>query len=230
MNSPVSISKNSERLTVDPEKIRWLKRLVNQGEGQHIEFKAKTNFPDKIVHELIAFANTNGGTLLIGISDDGKISGIKYPEEDELLIKKALNKYAWPRIKVKSSIVKVSEKKWVVVFDVLESKWKPVRFKVSRTKLVVYIRYRDKTLQASKEAEGILRLKFSKHAVSFNYGEMENKILKVLDKSRQASLHDLKLLTGIGEPVLSNKLIHLAATNIIGWKPLDGSDIFSSAT
>jgi len=56
-------SKSSERLDVDPKKIRWLTSLVRQGEGLHLEFKAKTNFPDKIVHELIAFANTNGGTL-----------------------------------------------------------------------------------------------------------------------------------------------------------------------
>ena len=230
MTRLVSISKNSERLVVDPEKIHWLKRFVNQGEGQQIEFKAKTNFPDKIVHELIAFANANGGTLLIGISDDRKISGVKYPEEDEMLIKNALHKHCWPRINVKSSIIKVSEKKWVVVFDVRESKRKPVRFKLSRTKQIAYIRYQDKTLQASREAEGILRLRFGKQAVSFGYGDVENRILKVLDGKRQANFNELKTLTGIGDTILSSKLINLAAANVIGWKPLDSTDIFISPT
>lgn len=228
MPAPVSISKNSERLVVDPEKIRWLKRLVSQGEGQRLEFKAKTNFPDKITHELIAFANSNGGILLIGINDDGNISGVKYPEEDELMIRKAVHKHCWPKIKVKSSIIKVSEKKWVVVLDVLESKRKPVRFKVSRNKQIAYIRYRDKTLQASREAEGILRLKFGKQDVTFSYSEIENQILKALDRNQQASFSDLKKLTGLNEHILSSKLINLAASNVIGWKPLDGSDIFTS--
>ena len=221
-------SKISERLEVDPEKIKWLTRLIRQGEGSHLEFKAKTSFPDKIVKEMIAFANSGGGTLLIGISDDGKISGVKYPEEDSMLMLKALHKYCWPRIKTKSSMIKVSGKKWVVVFDVSESKSKPIRFKESRSKQLTYIRYRDKTLQASREAEGILRLKYSQKAVSFSYGDVENKLLKVIDEKGQASFAELKRLMGINELTLSGKLIQLAAANIIGWKPMDEFDLFLS--
>jgi len=145
-----------------------------------------------------------------------------------MLIRKAIQKHCRPGIKVKSSIIKVSGKKWVVVFEVWPSKRKPVRFKGSGTRQVVYIRYQDKTLQASREAEGILQLKFGNNAVSFSYGDMENKILKALDGRRQASLEELKMLTGIVEPMLSHKLIHLAAANVIGWKPLDRADIFLS--
>lgn len=229
MNGRVSISKNSERLTVDPEQIRSLTRLIGQGEGQQLEFKAKTNFPDKIIHELIAFANTQGGTLLIGVGDDGKLLGVKYPEEDQMLVVKAIKKYCWPPIKINSSIIKISEKKWVVVFKVFESSKKPVRFKVSRTNRVAYIRHNDKTLQASRETEGILKLRFSRHAESFNYGEVENIILKTLDSKRQATLNELRVLTGIEESILSGRLIRLAAANVIGWKPSHQSDIFISS-
>lgn len=228
MNSRVSILKNSERLAVDPGKIRWLKRLINRGEGQHLEFKTKTNSPDKIVHEFIAFANSEGGMLLVGVSDEGRISGLRYPEEDQMLIMNALKKYCWPHIKIKSSIVKVNEKKWVIIFDVFESHKKPIRFKISKTKRVAFIRYRDKTLQASREAEGILRLKFGNQASTFQYGETENRILKTLDLKRQASFQELKLLTGIDESILSSRLIVLAASNVIDWKPLDRSDLFTA--
>ena len=64
----------------DPEKVNQLRRLVSQGEGQHLEFKRKASFPEKIVRELIAFANTEGGTLLIGVDDDKSIPGVKFPE------------------------------------------------------------------------------------------------------------------------------------------------------
>jgi predicted HTH transcriptional regulator len=221
-------SKISEGLDVDPQKIRWLTRLLQQGEGLNIEFKAKTNFPDKIVHELIAFANTSGGTLLVGISDDGKISGVKYPEEDQMLIMNALRKHCWPRIKIKSDIMKVSEKKWVVAFEVPESRRKPIRFKQTRTKQITYIRYRDKTLQASPEAIEILRLKHGIKAVTFTYGDIETKILKLLRDKKQATLPELKIWTSISESVLSNKLVHLAAANVIGWKPQEPNDLYLS--
>ena len=51
--------------------------LVNQGEGQRLEFKKKVDYPEKVVKEVIAFANSDGGNLLIGVDDDGNISGVK---------------------------------------------------------------------------------------------------------------------------------------------------------
>ena len=116
----------------------------------------------------------------------------------------------------------------MVVFDVWPSKRRPVRFKVSRTKRIAYIRYQDKTLQASREAEGILKLRFGKNVVLLSYGETENKILKALYGKKEASFSELKTLTGVVDEMLSNKLIQLAASNVIGWRPLDREDIFSS--
>ena len=55
--------------------LRNLKHLVRHGEGQRLEFKMKVKFPEKIVKELVAFANSDGGHLFIGVSDDGKIEG-----------------------------------------------------------------------------------------------------------------------------------------------------------
>ncbi|MEQ8573732.1 MAG: ATP-binding protein, partial [Fulvivirga sp.] len=46
-----------------------LKRLVSQGESETLEFKRKVAHPEKIVKEIVAFANTKGGKLLIGVSD-----------------------------------------------------------------------------------------------------------------------------------------------------------------
>ena len=60
----------AESIEYDEEKVVHLRRLVSQGEGQHLEFKRKASYPDKIVRELIAFANSQGGTLLVGVDDD----------------------------------------------------------------------------------------------------------------------------------------------------------------
>lgn len=46
--------------------LKNLKNLVRHGEGQRLEFKMKVKFPEKIIKELVAFANTDGGHLLLG--------------------------------------------------------------------------------------------------------------------------------------------------------------------
>ncbi len=60
-----------------------IQQLIAQGENTQIEFKSAEVRPDAIAREISAFANTLGGTLLIGVEDDGSISGIKTPTLDE---------------------------------------------------------------------------------------------------------------------------------------------------
>ena len=54
---------------------RELSQLVTLGEGQHLEFKKRVPAPERITKEVIAFANTGGGRLLLGIDDDGTVLG-----------------------------------------------------------------------------------------------------------------------------------------------------------
>jgi len=59
------------------EKMRekQLELLIRQGEGYNLEFKE--SFSDNIGKDICAFANTNGGKLLVGISDGGEIKGVR---------------------------------------------------------------------------------------------------------------------------------------------------------
>jgi predicted HTH transcriptional regulator len=81
----MTITKNFER----PE-LKDLRQLVRQGEGQQLEFKLKSNHPDKIMKEVVAFANSEGGKLLIGVADNKELIGLKYPDEDEYIISKSI--------------------------------------------------------------------------------------------------------------------------------------------
>ena len=75
-----------------------LRDLVRQGEGRYLEFKLKTTHPEKIIREIVAFANTDGGRLLIGVADDKTVQGLKYADEDEYLLVRAINKFCFPPI------------------------------------------------------------------------------------------------------------------------------------
>jgi len=60
--------------------LQEVNKLARDGEGLHVEFKKKVAHPEKIVREIIAMANTEGGYLLIGVDDDGTVSGQKFIE------------------------------------------------------------------------------------------------------------------------------------------------------
>jgi ATP-dependent DNA helicase len=51
-----------------------IKELIKNGESKTLEFKE--NITDSVINSVVAFANTTGGKILIGISDNGDVKGI----------------------------------------------------------------------------------------------------------------------------------------------------------
>jgi len=55
-----------------------IEKIIAQGEGISIEFKeAKEKVPASFYETVVSFANTNGGVVLLGVDDDGKVIGIQ---------------------------------------------------------------------------------------------------------------------------------------------------------
>jgi hypothetical protein len=79
-----------------------LNNILDHGEGQHVEFKS--DFPEqahKIAKSMVAFSNSGGGIILMGIEDDGTLIGIANPSKacDRLAdIAKACNPPLCPKI------------------------------------------------------------------------------------------------------------------------------------
>ena len=61
-----------------------LKELLMRQEGKTLEFKENTQGLQKIIQTIVAFANTAGGTIVIGIKDKTKeIVGVSNILQDE---------------------------------------------------------------------------------------------------------------------------------------------------
>src|SRR5688572_2534511 len=100
------MTRPQEAITFQARQVRELKKLVSQGEGTTLEFKRKAAYPDKIVREMIAFANAHGGTLLVGVSDDGGLAGLKHPEGESHVIQQSLRKCK-PALPVTESLIPI---------------------------------------------------------------------------------------------------------------------------
>ena len=54
-----------------------LMQLIQQNEGQQIEFKLESEKQVDLAEVLMAFANAEGGALLVGVTDEGQIAGVE---------------------------------------------------------------------------------------------------------------------------------------------------------
>src|SRR6185369_2390836 len=106
--------KPSEAAKYNAREVADLRKLVSRGEGLHLEFKRKASHPEKIVREMIAFANTEGGTILIGVDDNGALAGIKYPDEELLSVREALQKHVRQSMVYQDSLIALSENSFVL--------------------------------------------------------------------------------------------------------------------
>jgi len=53
-----------------------LLEIIARGEDSKHQFKANVTNPNSLASEMVAFCNSGGGTLLIGVNDDGTVSGL----------------------------------------------------------------------------------------------------------------------------------------------------------
>ncbi len=102
------------------------KENIQNSESELTEFK--TSFKDDVIETLVAFANTHGGTVYIGISDNGKISGVTIGKET---LQKWLNEI---KLKTQPAIIPTiklmhKEGKNIVAIAVHEFPVKPLSFK-----------------------------------------------------------------------------------------------------
>ena len=75
-----------------------LQDLIAAGEGAKVEFKRDDLRPEQLARELVSFANMNGGTILVGVEDDGSISGIQRPRWQQWLMDTVVARLVVPRV------------------------------------------------------------------------------------------------------------------------------------
>lgn len=217
-----------EHIAIDSQKLAELRRLVREGEGLHLEFKRKASFPDKIARELIAFANTDGGTLLVGVDDDGALAGLKFPEEELLVIEKELEAHCRPILPMTSQVIRVSENRFVLRLEVTRSERRPHRY-VADEKRTAFVREKDQTIRASREMTEVIRRLKSSKGTRFSYGEAEQKLIRFLAENPHISLSQFAQLAGLKRFLASRTLIRLVLANVLKITPTEKGDLFSRA-
>lgn len=201
------------------------RRLIAQGEGETIEFKRKVAHPDKIVKELVAFANTSGGHLFIGVNDDGSTPGLKFPEDEVFALNTAIEKYCRPTFNYSHEIIPLSEKKALVHYDVSAKQNQLFRVVLNDVKNgMTYVRYQDKSIKASREVREIFRRRLKNSNVKFHFGEKEKILMECLEQNDSITLNEFRVKANLNYFKASKTLVLLVLANVLGVIPSDKGD------
>lgn len=201
--------------------------MAAKGEGLKIEFKKKAAFPEKIVREVVALANTEGGDLLIGIDDDGTVSGTRFIEEEIFVLEKAIRELILPELNVEVFTVKLSEKKGVAVFRIPLSPDRPHYLREKDRKQQAYIRVADRSIQASREVWEVLKKGRVPKDTIFTYGRKEELLIKALGEKEKITLKEFAKLAKIPPFIASKTLVRLVTANVLAIHPQESADYFT---
>lgn len=168
----------------------YIRALIAEGEHVRQDFKFEISDSRKIARSLSAFANTEGGRLLIGVKDNGRIAGVR-SEEEMYMVEAAAQVYCIPAVEVDMRVFR-PEGRSVLVASVGPAVRKPVLVKEEDGRRLAYVRIADENILASPVHIGVWRCAADAvpaEAVSFTSQERE--LLDVLTSAGSLTLSQI---------------------------------------
>ncbi|SMO35013.1 AlbA family DNA-binding domain-containing protein [Fodinibius sediminis] len=202
-----------------------VKNLAQTGEGAYLEFKRTIPSAYKIAREIAAFANTKGGTLLIGVDDDCSLIGVSGYQEEEYLLKKAAEELCRPRVDIDIEIVHFGERDLLVI-RVPESDEKPIVVQAEEGDIVL-MREDDRNKVASRELIEVIKNKNSDEGVTFEYGQNEQKLFRYLNEYGEITVKKFAHLVNISPAKASATLVNLVSADILNLFRKKNVDYFT---
>lgn len=172
-----------------------LLQLIANGENSGIEFKRDDLRPEQLAKEIVALANLKGGSILLGVEDDGSISGIQRENLELWVMDTIFGRYVHPMILPFFEVVVLDDGKRVAVITLTEGTAKPYAVR-HNDREEVFVRMGSTSRRATREQ--LARLFESGGMLHAELLPVSGSALADLDRAR---LEDY-LVRVVGEPVL----------------------------
>ncbi len=190
-----------------------IKILIASGEGLRLDFKQTITSAQKIAKTLVAFANTDGGVILVGVKDNRALAKIE-PDEERYMLDGANARYCSPEVAISFQTVLVQNKK-ILYAEVMKGNQKPYLALDEDGKYWAYIRQEDNTMLASKIMLDILKLSSQTESVAFEFGENEKNIIKFIYNNTEVNLYELCKNLKIKRFLAINVIVKLIACKVL---------------
>ena len=162
---------------------KYLLGLIREGEHQQQDFKYRVADASKLAKSVSAFANTDGGRLLIGVRDDGNISGVR-SEEEIFMMHQAAYKFCKPEASIKFDTYHI-DGRTIVIATVPPSVKRPVCALDEEGNKRAYIRIADENIVASPVHLALWRELQKPQGIMLTYDDNIRKLLRIMEARRQ---------------------------------------------
>jgi predicted HTH transcriptional regulator len=192
---------------------KYIYDIIKQGENQQLDFKFEINDARKIAKTLVAFSNTDGGKLLIGVKDNGRIAGVR-SEEEFYMLESASSMYCKP-------IIPFITKRWevdgktVLEVDIPAGEEKPYLSQTAEGRWLAYVRVADQNILANSIQLRVWENQRKKKGAYLRYTEAEEKLLTYLRENGEITLNRFCHVAGISRRKASYVLVTLISMKII---------------
>lgn len=163
----------------------YIHKLIEEGEHQQLDFKFAINDAAKIAKTFSAFANTDGGRLLIGVKDNGVVAGIR-SEEEYYMIESASQLYTAPEVPFEARPHTVDGKQVLEVY-IHKGSQRPYKAK-EQDKWLAYIRNKDQNFLANIVLLKLWEKERNTKGALIRYRDEEKALLIMLQTKQQISI------------------------------------------
>lgn len=203
---------------------RYLLGLISEGEHSQQDFKYKVQDASKLARSVSAFANTDGGRLLIGVRDDGNISGVR-SEEEIYMMHAAAYKYCKPESKIGFETFH-AEGRTVVIATIPPAVRKPVCALDDDGRRVAYVRIADENIVASPVHLEMWRQEQMTQTL-MHYTDTEQHLLTIMKENPPLTLNRLVRLSRQGRHHVIGTLARLIRYGVAEVRYQDMKFVFS---
>lgn len=158
----------------------YIRRLIEEGEHEHQDFKFAIGDARKIARSISAFANNDGGRLLVGVKDNGAVAGVRN-EEDIFVVEQAAAMYCRPAQEVAVTAFKVDGGAVVFRVEIARSARRPVEVKEAADQWKAYYRVADENISVPPFVARAWRAAASGGAGIVTLSEREQRLIGALD-------------------------------------------------
>lgn len=208
-------------------KNRYLLDLIQQGEHTRQDFKYEISDSKKIARTLSAFANTEGGRLLIGVKDNGRIRGVSSDEEYHM-IEAASQMYTQP---VVPFTTERHEHRKLTVLEITVSKGedRPYTAPDPQGRMRAYVRVNDQNFVADTVQYLVWKNDKQLHSVQIKYSRSERFLLNYLSENKHITLKKYIRYAGIKRQEAIKILSDMLSLNLIKIIHTKKESLFVSA-
>lgn len=199
--------------------------MIAEGEHQQQDFKMRIEDTRKIARTLVAFANTDGGRLLIGVKDNGTVCGV-IPEEEFYMVQAAAEMHCKPPLSFKTQVWKSN---YLSVLEVqIEKSIRGPHFAANEDGTWdAYQRQEDRNIKANRVLLKVWQYQRMDQSPDFAYTQPIRRLFEVLRSGDKLGFRNVSRILRLSSEKTENILAQLVVWDIVKMEFTDTGCFYS---